>query len=67
MRGMNTHPPTTMTSHKMEVVLQHGDIEWATECLVTFRKPPDEGTQHPANIEALLQKHRAVFRKLPTG
>ena len=32
----------------MEAVLRHGDIEGATECFVTFRKPPDKATQHPA-------------------
>ena len=30
-------------------------------------KPPDEATQHPANIKALLQKHKAVFEDLPAG
>ena len=66
LRGMNTYPPTAVTSHRMEAVLWQGDIEWATECLVTFRKPPAEATQHPADIEALLQKHKAVFEDLPT-
>ena len=35
--------------------------------MVTFRKPPDEATQHPVDIEALLQKHKAVFEDLPAG
>ena len=54
LRGMNTYPPTVVTSHRMEAILRQGDIERATECLVTFRKPLDQATQHPANIEALL-------------
>ena len=54
LREMNTYPPTAMTSHRMEVVLRHGDIEWVAKCMVTFRKPPDEATQHPTDIEALL-------------
>ena len=32
----------------MEAVLRQGDIEWTAECLVTFKKPPDKATQHPA-------------------
>ena len=28
--------------------------------MVTFRKLPDETTQHPTDIEALLQKHKVV-------
>ena len=35
--------------------------------MVTFRKPPDEATQHPTDIEALLQKHKVVFKELPTS
>ena len=35
--------------------------------MVTFRKPPDEATQHPADIEALLQKHKVVFGDLPAS
>ena len=35
--------------------------------MVTFRKPLDEATQHPVDIEALLQKHKVVFRDLPAG
>ena len=48
MRGMNTYPPTLVTSQRMEAVLRQGDIEGVTECFVTFRKPPDKATQHPA-------------------
>ena len=64
---MNTYPPIAVTSHRMKAVLQQGDIEWVAECMVTFRKPPKEATQHPADIEALLQKHKAIFGDLPTG
>ena len=67
MRGINTYPPIVVTSHRMEAVLQKGDIEWDAGCLVTFKKPPDEATQHPADIEALLQKHKAISRDLPVG
>ena len=35
--------------------------------MVTFRKPPYEATQHPTDIEALLQKHKVVFEDLPAG
>ena len=67
LRGMNTYPPTSVTSQRMEEVLQQGDIQWVAECMVTFRKPPDEATQHLADIEGLLQKHKVVFGDLPAG
>ena len=61
LRGMNTYPPKPVSSQRMEAVLRQGDIKWAAECLVTFRKPPDNNTQHPTDIQALLQKHERVF------
>ena len=51
----------------MEAVLRQGDIEWSAECLVTFRKPPENNTQHPADIQALLHKHERLVRDLPAG
>ena len=48
LRGMNTYPPTAVTTHRMEAVLQSRDIEGAIEYFVTFRKPPDKATEHPA-------------------
>ena len=67
MRGMDTYHPKPVSSQRMEAVLRQGDIESSTECLVTFRKPPDNNTQHSTNIQALLQKHERVFRDLPAG
>ena len=40
LRGMNTYPPKPTSSQRMEAVLMQDDIEWSTECLFTFRKPP---------------------------
>jgi len=33
LRGMNSYPPTAVTSHRMEAVLRQGDIEWVAECM----------------------------------
>ena len=67
LRGMKTYSPKPVSSQRMEAVLRQGDIEWSAECLVTFRKPPDNNTQHPTDIQALLHKHERVFRDLPVG
>ena len=67
LRGMNTYPPKPVSSQRMQVVLRQGDIEWSVECFVTFQKPPDNKTQHPVDIQALLQKHERVLRDLPVG
>ena len=67
LRGMNTYPPKPVSSQRMEAVLKQDDIEWSVECFGTFRKPPKNNTQHPSNIQALLQKHEKVFQDLPAG
>ena len=67
MRGMNTYPPKLVSSQRMEATLRQGDIEWSTKCLVFFRKPLENNTQHPRDIHELLQKNEKVFRDLPTG
>ena len=54
LRGMNTYPPKPVSSQRMEAMLRQDDIEWSTKCLVTFRKPPKNNTQHLADIQALL-------------
>ena len=61
LRGMDTYASKPVSSHRMEDVLRQGDMEWSAECLVTFRKPLDNNTQHPTDIQALLQKHERVF------
>ena len=66
LRGMNTYPPKTVSSQRMEAVLRQDDIEWAAKSFVTFRKPPETSTQHPSDIQALLQKHEKVFWDLPS-
>ena len=64
---MNTYPPKPVSSQRMEAILIQGDIEWSTEYFVTFQKPPDNNTQHPTDIQALLHKHERVFRGFPAS
>ena len=67
LRGMNTYPPKQVSSQRMEFVLKQGDIEWSTKCFITFQKPPNNKTQHLADIHALLHKHEKMFRDIPTA
>lgn len=54
-------------SQRMEVVLPHGDIEWAAECFITSKEPPNLTQKYPADIRALLHKHAKVFGDIPPG
>ena len=67
LRGMHTYPNQVVSSHIMRSTLRHGDIEWATECLITYPKPHLSISKHPKDIEKLLSKYEKVFGDLPFG
>jgi hypothetical protein len=41
LRSMDQYPPKIVSSHSMEVVMRHGDIEWVVECFISDQEPPD--------------------------
>ena len=62
---MKTYPPKVVSSQRMEAVLRHQDIEWATECFITSQDQRDLKQQFSADIQALLNKHDRVFGNIP--
>jgi len=50
LREMHQYPPNIISSHSMEEVMRHGDIEWAVECYISDRELPDRHRQHPDDI-----------------
>jgi hypothetical protein len=42
LKGMANGAPTVVSSHKMEALFRHGDIEYAVECLITTKKDTDD-------------------------
>jgi hypothetical protein len=40
LRAMHQYPPKIVSSHNMEAVMRHGDIEWVVECFISDREPP---------------------------
>lgn len=56
-----------VSSHSMEAILRHGDIDWEVECYISNKESPDGPRQYPDDIQALLQKHQQVFRDIPLG
>jgi hypothetical protein len=44
LRGMLTGAPKTVSSKRMERIFRHGEVAYATECLITTRKD-SEGRQ----------------------
>jgi hypothetical protein len=41
LRAMHHDPPKIVSSHSMEEIMRHGDIEWVVECFITDREPPN--------------------------
>ena len=40
LKGINTYPNQVVSSHSLKYILRHGDIEWDTECLNSYRVHP---------------------------
>ena len=45
----------------------HGDIEWASKCLIKSPKPHLNISKHPKDIDKLLSKYEKAFGDLPLG
>jgi hypothetical protein len=50
LRAMHQYLLKIVSSHNMEAVMRHGDIEWVVECYVFCSEPPNHPRQHPNDI-----------------
>jgi hypothetical protein len=41
LRTMHMYPPKIVSSHNMEEIMRHGNIEWDIECFFSKIEPPD--------------------------
>jgi hypothetical protein len=41
LRAMHQYPPKIVSSHSMEEVMRHGDLEWVFECHIFNSEPTD--------------------------
>jgi hypothetical protein len=37
LRAMHQYPPNSVSSHNMEAVVRHSDIEWDVKCFISDR------------------------------
>ena len=65
IRGQHTYPPQTVSAHRMEAVVQKGDIEWAVK-LRASEAGTTRRTVHP-EIQSILDRYAIVFREIPPG
>ena len=57
--------PRLITPQKMEAILRHDDIEWATLCFISSKETQDIRKQYHSDIQTVLDKHRSIFEDLP--
>lgn len=67
IRSIHQYPLKIVSSHSMEEVMRHGDIEWVVECFISHREPPDRLQQLPKDLQVWLCKHHKVFSDIPPG
>jgi hypothetical protein len=67
LQSMHQYPSKIVSSHNMEVVMRHGDIEWVVECFISDRDPPDCLQHLLEDLRVLLHKHHKVFSDIPPG
>jgi hypothetical protein len=67
LRAMRQYPPKIVSSHNMEAIMRHGDIEWVVESFISDRDPPDRLQQLREDLQVLLRKHHKVFSDIPPG
>jgi hypothetical protein len=67
LRGMSNVTPRTISTKRMEIIFRHGDVAYATECLITTHRASDGRQSYHTEIHALLGKHERVFGQIPPG
>jgi hypothetical protein len=64
---MSNDAPKIVLAKWMEGIFRHGDVAYATKCLITTEKHSNNNHQYHTNIHTLLRRHDRVFGKIPQG
>jgi hypothetical protein len=67
LRAMHKYLQNIVSSHNMEEIMRHGDIEWDIECFISNKEPPKLLQNLPEDLQVLLCKHHKVFSDIPPG
>jgi hypothetical protein len=51
IRSIHQYLLKIVSSHNMEEVMRHGDIEWVVECFISHREQPDHLQQLPKDLQ----------------
>ncbi|XP_059075327.1 uncharacterized protein LOC131875270 [Cryptomeria japonica] len=68
LRAASDGGPREVTSRRMETILRHNDVLWATHCLVKSKTPtPQDGRVFHVDIQSVMDRHGRVFGDIPPG
>lgn len=62
---MHSYPPQSVSAHRMEANLRHGDIAWAIELRIL--EVGGKATSPHPDIQAVLDKYLVVFGDISPG
>jgi hypothetical protein len=67
LRGMLTGASMTDSAKRMEMIFKHGEVAYATECLITTQKDSNGQQQYQTEIKSLWGLHQLAFGLIPPG
>jgi hypothetical protein len=67
LKGMTENTSRVVSTKCMEVVFRHGDVAYATECLVVTQTTQEERQHYSQDIQRIIDKHEKVFGQIPPG
>lgn len=68
LRALSDGGPKEVSSHRMETIIRHRDILWATQCFISSKEPSSQdGKPYHIDIQHILDKHGVVFGDIPHG
>ena len=56
--------PRLITTHRMEAILRHDDIEWATQCFISSKEAQYTGQQYHCDIQTMLDKNIGGYLRI---
>jgi hypothetical protein len=54
LRGMSIGAPKTVSTKRMERIFRHGEVSYATKCLITTQNDSESRQQYHTKIKNLL-------------
>ena len=58
IRGMSIGAPRAVLAKRMERIFRHGEVAYATKCLITTQKDLEGRQQYHTEIKNLLGRHQ---------